>query len=107
MEDVSNLPYQHVDPEPVPKLKKLKVKLPPKQEKSQASGMAMSDVASCKSMIKKLIKEKTSLMFRAPVGEYLLSPVDIPLLIIFFTVDPVKSGAPGLVYANGFTCLLY
>lgn len=50
--------------------KKLKIKLPPKLEKSQASGMPMSDVASCKSMIKKVLKEKVSLMFRAPVGKF-------------------------------------
>lgn len=48
--------------------KKVKIKAPPKPEQSQASGMTMSDVTACKSMIKKLNKEKVSLMFRAPVG---------------------------------------
>lgn len=49
--------------------KKIKVRAPSKMEQAQASGMSMSDVTACKSMIKKLLREKCSLMFRTPVGE--------------------------------------
>ncbi|KAM0788313.1 hypothetical protein ACM66B_001456 [Microbotryomycetes sp. NB124-2] len=55
--------------------RKVKLKAPTKVEQAQASGMSMSDVTACKSMIKKLLREKCSYMFRTPV-------------------DPIKAGAP-------------
>lgn len=55
---------------PIAQIKKIKIKAPTKMEQSQASGMTMSDVTACKSMIKKLLREKCSLMFRTPVGKY-------------------------------------
>ncbi|KAK4051913.1 hypothetical protein OIV83_002618 [Microbotryomycetes sp. JL201] len=55
--------------------RKVKLKAPAKVEQAQASGMSMSDVTACKSMIKKLLREKCSYMFRTPV-------------------DPIKAGAP-------------
>ncbi|KDE02980.1 hypothetical protein MVLG_06514 [Microbotryum lychnidis-dioicae p1A1 Lamole] len=66
-------------PVPVPttvKPKKTKVKAPPKLEHAQASGMSHSDFTACKSMVKKLLKDKHVTLFQHPV-------------------DPVKSGAPG------------
>lgn len=81
-----DLPLQEQTSVSGKKKKKLKIKVAPKQEKSQASGMAMSDVASCKSLIKKLLKEKASLMFRSPVGESSLNFLSDSLLtIITFT----------------------
>ena len=56
--------------------KKIKVKPPAKADPAQANGMSLGDVSACKSMVKKLLREKCSLIFRHPV-------------------DPVKSGAPG------------
>ncbi|KAK4058342.1 hypothetical protein OIO90_000500 [Microbotryomycetes sp. JL221] len=55
--------------------RKVKLKASTKVEQAQASGMTMSDVTACKSMIKKLLREKCSYMFRTPV-------------------DPIKAGAP-------------
>ncbi|GAA5961060.1 hypothetical protein JCM3765_006519 [Sporobolomyces pararoseus] len=62
------------EPRPPKKIKdKTKVHVP-KAPTAQASGMTVHDVASCKSILKKLLKDKKSLLFRAPV-------------------DPVKAGA--------------
>ncbi|GAA5969785.1 hypothetical protein JCM11641_008040 [Rhodosporidiobolus odoratus] len=47
----------------------------PKAVPAQASGMSVADVTACKSLIKKLLKDKKSFIFRAPV-------------------DPIKAGAP-------------
>lgn len=60
----------------MPKPKKVKEKAPKvhKPHASQAAGMSLQDVTACKSLIKKLLKDKKSFIFRAPV-------------------DPVKAGA--------------
>ena len=71
------------------------MKAPPKLEQAQASGMEMSDVAVCKSLINKLLKSKNSHMFRAPVGKPLLLRRLVKLLTWPLSLDPVKSGAPG------------
>ncbi|GAA5878689.1 hypothetical protein JCM8547_002132 [Rhodosporidiobolus lusitaniae] len=72
----------HAPPPPVAKPpKKHKEKDPnrvakaPKPVAAQASGMSIADVTACKSLIKKLMKDKKSFIFRAPV-------------------DPIKAGAP-------------
>ncbi|BGP23606.1 transcription initiation factor TFIID subunit 2 [Rhodotorula toruloides] len=73
-------PYQEPIPPPPPpvikppKKPKDKAVKPPKPQASQASGMPLADVTACKSLIKKLLKDKKSFIFRAPV-------------------DPVKAGA--------------
>ncbi|BGP14759.1 hypothetical protein JCM10213_004302 [Rhodosporidiobolus nylandii] len=46
-----------------------------KQDAAMASGMGHGDVTACRSLIKKLMKDKKSFIFRAPV-------------------DPIKAGAP-------------
>ncbi|KAK4696234.1 transcription initiation factor TFIID subunit 2, partial [Phenoliferia sp. Uapishka_3] len=79
-EEVQDAPYveepAYYEPAPLPpppsppKKLKIKAQAPPR------TGMSGSDVAACRSILKKLLKDKYSLMFRAPV-------------------DPVKSGAPG------------
>ncbi|POY76846.1 hypothetical protein BMF94_0098 [Rhodotorula taiwanensis] len=60
----------------VPKVKKSKEKVPKvhKPHAAQAAGMSLQDITACKSLIKKLLKDKKSFIFRAPV-------------------DPVKAGA--------------
>ncbi|GAA5972288.1 hypothetical protein JCM8115_005958 [Rhodotorula mucilaginosa] len=60
----------------VPKVKKPKDKAPKvhKPHAAQAAGMSLQDITACKSLIKKLLKDKKSFIFRAPV-------------------DPVKAGA--------------
>ncbi|KWU43351.1 hypothetical protein RHOSPDRAFT_11631, partial [Rhodotorula sp. JG-1b] len=60
----------------VPKVKKIKDKVPKvhKPHAAQAAGMSLQDITACKSLIKKLLKDKKSFIFRAPV-------------------DPVKAGA--------------
>ncbi|GAA5913888.1 hypothetical protein JCM5296_004171 [Sporobolomyces johnsonii] len=70
------IPFNLTEPQPPrPKKQKDKTKVHvPKAPAAQAAGMSVSDVASCKSLIKKLLKDKKSLLFRAPV-------------------DPVKAGA--------------
>ncbi|GAA5914840.1 hypothetical protein JCM6882_007815 [Rhodosporidiobolus microsporus] len=55
------------DPNRMPKV--------PKTVAAQASGMSVADVTACKSLLKKLLKDKKSFIFRAPV-------------------DPIKAGAP-------------
>ncbi|GAA5938378.1 transcription initiation factor TFIID subunit TAF2 [Sporobolomyces koalae] len=77
--DVSPAPLEtlplNIPEEIVPKKHKEKSKAHvPKAPTAQASGMTVHDVASCKSILKKLLKDKKSLLFRAPV-------------------DPVKAGA--------------
>ncbi|GAA5828317.1 hypothetical protein JCM11251_006194 [Rhodosporidiobolus azoricus] len=74
--------YDAPPPPPVAKPpKKVKEKDPnriPKPAKpiaAQASGMSVADVTACKSLLKKLLKDKKSFIFRAPV-------------------DPIKAGAP-------------
>ena len=67
VEPIEQPAFRLVDPPASPK--KIKIKAPPKIEASQSSGMPMTDVASCKSLLKMLFKDKHSLMFRAPVGE--------------------------------------
>lgn len=82
---LSPLPSNEYDPslrppEAQPKhSKKHKHKPPPKVEKSQSSGMEMRDVASCRSILKKLLKDKNSLMFRAPVGTHAFSSTSLAL----------------------------
>ncbi|GAA5975739.1 hypothetical protein JCM10908_005265 [Rhodotorula pacifica] len=60
----------------LPKMKKIKDKAPKvhKPHAAQAAGMSLQDITACKSLIKKLLKDKKSFIFRAPV-------------------DPVKAGA--------------
>lgn len=61
------------DPNRLPKI--------PKLVPAQANGMSSPDVTACKSLIKKLTKEKKSFIFRAPV-------------------DPIKAGAPECVFPS-------
>ncbi|GAA6019407.1 hypothetical protein JCM11491_004818 [Sporobolomyces phaffii] len=71
---LEQLPF-NIPEETRPKKLKDKTKIHvPKAPTAQASGMTVHDVASCKSVLKKLLKDKKSLLFRAPV-------------------DPVKAGA--------------
>lgn len=69
------VPFNLVDPP----AKKVKIKAPPKPEQSQAAGMSLSDVTACKSMLKKLMKDKNATFFKFPVGT-LLQGLDHPAL---------------------------
>ncbi|GAA5898524.1 transcription initiation factor TFIID subunit TAF2 [Sporobolomyces salmoneus] len=72
---LEQLPFNIPEEVRPPKKQKDKTKVHvPKAPTAQASGMTVHDVASCKSILKKLLKDKKSLLFRAPV-------------------DPVKAGA--------------
>ncbi|GAA6000165.1 transcription initiation factor TFIID subunit TAF2 [Rhodotorula paludigena] len=95
-------PQPHFPPPPPPvpkppKKQKDKPAKPPKAQAAQAGGMSVAEVTTCKSLIKKLLKDKKSFIFRAPVD-----PVKAGALDYFDKIhNPMDIGTMGAKLAAG------